>query len=485
MYATAVYHSVPPQKKIKIRPLKKRKAKTCNKGAILTLPAELWNGRNVEMQCAIRNLFPFSTVSIIVQKVSYLWPMTTLRTDSTHSGITIDYADGSAFVHGGSGPLTVYSDDEKAAINALTDANDDTYYLFLVSSVTKLDADGNNTVVSGYMPVGYQHGFIFEQFDVARTFAHELSHGAFALHHTFSANTESFRADEGTTTNLMDYTQSGITLNHKQWTWMHEKHGSGLFGFLADEDEGEQKIKENPLQKMGIVYMTEKWEDGVTYSSEELPKPPTFLNGIASATLRNAINKYVSKTESFKSIIELLSTKQNVLRIIDRNTIQNQRGSTNIFGCDKKTKIVSSIEKKESDMLAVPDDYYLIDRIYIYTESFKELPDNESMLLMAIVLGHELFIHYNHIKAISLWQQGKYKEALDVATKNTGPNHGDYDHSDYINENKKDEGTAFMYKYLDELQNVIKLENSSVTQTDFNKAKEEHDNSYKRLIERK
>ncbi len=78
------------------------------------------------------------------------------------------------------GLLTVYSDDEKAAINALTDADDDTYYLFLVNSVTKLDADGNRTIVSGYMPVGYRHGFIFEQFDVARTIAHELSHGAFA-----------------------------------------------------------------------------------------------------------------------------------------------------------------------------------------------------------------------------------------------------------------------------------------------------------------
>ena len=168
--------------------------------------------------------------------------MTTLRTHIAHSGITIDYANGSEFVHGGSGPLTVYSDDEKAAINALTGTDDDTYYLFLVKNVTKLDADGNRTIVSGYMPVGYQHGFIFEQFDVARTYAHELSHGAFALHHTFSDHSESFHASEGTTTNLMDYTESGITLNHRQWTWMHEKHGSGLFGFLADEESGEMAL---------------------------------------------------------------------------------------------------------------------------------------------------------------------------------------------------------------------------------------------------
>ena len=42
--------------------------------------------------------------------------MTILRTDSTHSGITIDCANGSGFVHGGSGPLTVYSDKSKKTI---------------------------------------------------------------------------------------------------------------------------------------------------------------------------------------------------------------------------------------------------------------------------------------------------------------------------------------------------------------------------------
>ena len=42
--------------------------------------------------------------------------MTILRTDSTHCGITIDCANGSGFVHGGSGPLTVYSDKFKKTI---------------------------------------------------------------------------------------------------------------------------------------------------------------------------------------------------------------------------------------------------------------------------------------------------------------------------------------------------------------------------------
>jgi hypothetical protein len=279
----------------------------------------------------------------------------------------------------------------------------------------------------------------------------------------------------------MDY-NGGEYLNHRQWQWSHEKHRNVL-GFLDDEGESEQKIKEDPLQKMGIVYMTEKWEQGVTYSSEELPKPPQELNGIASEMLRNAINKYVSKTESFKSIKELLSTKQNVIRIIDRNTIQDQRGSTNIMGCNKKTKKSDYVKNIVSNMLATPNDYYLIDRIYIYTESFKieGLSENEKMMLMTIVLGHELFIHYNKIKAISLWQQGKYKEALELATKDTGPNNGDYNHRDYINRKINDEGIAIMYKYLDEIRTIIETEKASVTKKDFNKAKEEHDKSYKRL----
>lgn len=103
---------------------------------------------------------------------------------------------------------------------------------------------------------------------------------------------------------------------------------------------------------------------------------------------------------------------------------------------------------------------------------------------MAIVLGHELFIHYNNIKAISLWQQKEYKKAIDYATKDTGPNNGDYNHKDYININIEDEGIAKMYKYLNEIQQIIELEKTSVTKTNFNNAKKEHDNSYKRLIER-
>ncbi|MCQ2211914.1 MAG: hypothetical protein MJZ34_16660 [Paludibacteraceae bacterium] len=51
---------------------------------------------------------------------------------STATPINIQYANGSGFVHGGSGLLSVYSEDEKNAIKTLQNANNDTYYLPVV-----------------------------------------------------------------------------------------------------------------------------------------------------------------------------------------------------------------------------------------------------------------------------------------------------------------------------------------------------------------
>ena len=90
-----------------------------------------------------------------------------------------------------------------------------------------------NEVVSGYMPVGRHYGFIYNQYDNARTIAHELAHGALSLSHTFSDSSESYLGQRGTTDNLMDY-NGGTALNHIQWQWAHETHRN-ILGFLDDE----------------------------------------------------------------------------------------------------------------------------------------------------------------------------------------------------------------------------------------------------------
>ncbi|MBP5365248.1 MAG: hypothetical protein J6Y82_04930 [Bacteroidales bacterium] len=154
--------------------------------------------------------------------------------------IEITFANGKSFVHGGKGTFRNYNTDQKTAIQALpASASQDDYYLFFVECYDRYDTEGakTNELVAGYMPVGRHYGFIYNQYDYARTIAHELAHGALSLSHTFSDGSESYLGEQGTTANLMDY-NGGTALNHIQWQWAHETHRN-ILGFLDDESEAE------------------------------------------------------------------------------------------------------------------------------------------------------------------------------------------------------------------------------------------------------
>lgn len=176
--------------------------------------------------------------------------------------IKIEYANKKSFVHGGKGSFQNYNADQKAAIKALpqgADQND--YYLFLVECYDRLDTSGykSNEAVSGYMPVGRHYGFIYNEYNNARTIAHELGHGTNVLHHTFAEGSETF-VTTATTDNLMDY-HGGTHLNHRQWQWAHEKHRNVL-GFL--DDEGESEIRETTSIKW-----VGDWFEGYAYDKLE------------------------------------------------------------------------------------------------------------------------------------------------------------------------------------------------------------------------
>ncbi len=153
--------------------------------------------------------------------------------------IDIDYKNGAQFTHGGSGVIGVYNADQKSAIAKLKersiDEEKETVYLFLVKDCKALKANDSPDVVSGYMPRGYQFGFIYNEFTNARTIAHELCHGAFHLKHTFDAT--DYLASEGSTDNLMDY-NGGDVLNHWQWKDIHQPK-SVRFKWLQDESGAE------------------------------------------------------------------------------------------------------------------------------------------------------------------------------------------------------------------------------------------------------
>ena len=189
-----------------------------------------------ELQAELNSIFAPAVASVTV---------------TTHSGLTMAYANGQNFVHGGSGWLSVYNADQKAAIQALTDAQDDVYYLFFVDNATKLDENDKPTIVAGYMPVCRRYGFIYDN-PTSKYVAHEVSHGAFSLHHTFSSESESYYAPQGTTPNLMDYS-GGTALNHLQWQWMHESH-TNLLGFLDDEGESEFSLFKSYLSLVHYLW---------------------------------------------------------------------------------------------------------------------------------------------------------------------------------------------------------------------------------------
>ena len=151
--------------------------------------------------------------------------------------IKIQYAKNNIFTHGGSGMIGVYNTDQKAAISKLKERgiDNETVYLFFVNDCKALKANDSPDVVNGYMPRGYQFGFIYNELNNFRTIAHEICHGAFHLKHTFDAT--DYLDAECTTDNLMDY-NDGKTLNHWQWKDIHQPK-SVRFKWLQEEEGAE------------------------------------------------------------------------------------------------------------------------------------------------------------------------------------------------------------------------------------------------------
>ena len=138
-----------------------------------------------------------------------------------------------AFDQIGNGNLTVYNDDQKKVLQAYEKEKkmkDGVFYLFFVDNVTD-KKDGSGTPVSGYMPIGYNAGFIYDG-GSPHTIAHELGHGIAGLEHVFENSSNS-----GKTKNLMDYA-SGEELWHFQWDQIQDQNRVWM-KWNKDEGEGE------------------------------------------------------------------------------------------------------------------------------------------------------------------------------------------------------------------------------------------------------
>lgn len=151
----------------------------------------------------------------IYQPVAIDW-----KVNLDHSGFTATNVDLDVT---GSGLFSQYTEGMKALNNSFLEHKGSSFdesviYLFLLWR-----SDDN---ITGDMPRSKQFGYIFTETALkgggnealVRTIAHEISHGAFHLNHTFDSQ---YRIPEKTTDNLLDYT-SGTTLVKHQWDAIHD-----------------------------------------------------------------------------------------------------------------------------------------------------------------------------------------------------------------------------------------------------------------------
>ena len=133
------------------------------------------------------------------------------------------------------GDLTDYSLSQQKIINAYKSTGkvaNDTYYVFITNAKS-------NTGQGGYMALGGQFGFVFDQ--TARTLAHELGHGIFKLAHPFK------KKQQGDVPSLMDYT-SDEDLLFADWKQINDP--AFKIGIFQGQSEGEFA---------GKIWLTPDW----------------------------------------------------------------------------------------------------------------------------------------------------------------------------------------------------------------------------------
>ena len=129
------------------------------------------------------------------------------------------------------GDLTDYSPSQQAVISAYKATGkvaDDTYYVFITNAKS-------STGQGGYMALGGQFGFVFDQTE--RTLAHELGHGIFKLAHPFK------KKQQGNVPSLMDYT-SDEDLLFADWKQINDP--AFKIGIFQGQSEGEH-VGEDPV----------------------------------------------------------------------------------------------------------------------------------------------------------------------------------------------------------------------------------------------
>ncbi|MDR0660194.1 MAG: hypothetical protein LBG19_05215 [Prevotellaceae bacterium] len=180
---------------------------------------------------------------------------------------SFEYNGSAAFREKGGGLLSAYTSAMKelqaAYINANNDIDGKAAYLFYINGDNGADDAGRDA--TAFMPRNKQFAYVFSEYHPnltasARTVAHELGYGMFALKHTFDSD---YKIAQNATDNLMDYTTGATHIAKWQWDQIYDP-GVVLRVFEKDEDAminyrsfrvvfDNQVIRYEELQNLGIL----------------------------------------------------------------------------------------------------------------------------------------------------------------------------------------------------------------------------------------
>jgi hypothetical protein len=176
------------------------------------------NFTKAELEAALNEIYEPAVVN---WNVEFLEPLTYDLWDSNDDNLierpTIDYSDEMRGVYQSFLAVPDYGTFRNGEV-----------LLFVIPGITS----GGD--INGYMPIKSRYGFVTSSAS-KRDVAHELGHGVFNLRHTFSAENV-FQAPQGSTNNLMDYSQ-GTELWKYQWDFIHNPEGG--WHIFEDVEEGE------------------------------------------------------------------------------------------------------------------------------------------------------------------------------------------------------------------------------------------------------
>lgn len=167
--------------------------------------------------------------------------------------------------------------------------------LFVLNGATGLE--GQKGGLLGEMPRKSRFGYIFtanspNTNSLVRTIAHELGHGIFTLQHTFDA--EYGKGTQGTTNNLLDYTETGKELAAFQWNVMANP---AVFTSTDKASKGKLELKTGEyigFTPNGQVIKISGWVKFSRESSSYFISGLELLDG-TKYTWVKAANKFVSK----------------------------------------------------------------------------------------------------------------------------------------------------------------------------------------------